>query len=61
MFIEIAEAHPRFLRRQLPAVVDAMLQARRVAGCRAGCAVAGCDVSIRSKSIRRGELILFSE
>ena len=26
MFIEIAEAHPRFLRRQLPQVVDAMLQ-----------------------------------
>lgn len=29
MFIEIAEAHPRFLRRQLPEVVGAMLQVRR--------------------------------
>lgn len=26
MFIEIAEAHPRFLRKQLPEVVGAMLQ-----------------------------------
>lgn len=28
MFIEIAEAHPRFLRKQLPEVVGAMLQVR---------------------------------
>jgi hypothetical protein len=26
MFIEVAEEHPRFLRRQLPEVVEAMLQ-----------------------------------
>eukprot|EP00887_Chlorella_sp_A99_P006261 scaffold3.g6261.t1 len=28
LFIEVADEHPRFLRRQLPAVVAAMLQAR---------------------------------
>ena len=26
LFIEIAEAHPRFLRRNLPEIADAMLQ-----------------------------------
>lgn len=31
MFIEIAESHPRFLRKQLPEVVGAMLQVRRLA------------------------------
>ena len=30
MFIEIAEAHPRFLRKQLPEVVGAMLQVGRL-------------------------------
>ena len=31
MFIEIAEAHPRFLRKQLPEVVGAMLQVGLIA------------------------------
>ena len=36
MFIEIAEAHPRFLRKQLVEVVGAMLQASTSPGGR-GC------------------------
>jgi hypothetical protein len=28
MFIEVAEAHPRFLRKQLPEVVQAVMQVR---------------------------------
>ena len=30
MFIEVAEAHPRFLRKQLSEVVEVMLQVRTV-------------------------------
>ena len=45
MFIEIAEAHPRFLRKQLVEVVGAMLQVSTLdAGVCCFCHVAVCDV-----------------